>query len=219
MFGRCQCTAPTRREADACRPDDLVRPPPLFDDSLSIITDRVTPTTTNGEEEEKEEETGKRYELIQINIRINAIIKIPKLPSSFLLFQGVEIAWLKGNETRSTSATFLPTDSINSDGDDAIVVEAANETGVTNDAWVSSGKERERERKRKNRDRWKIIFRSIVAVQDGSRSGRGKHRAIATVLTGQLGPRLRLRSRVSIGRSPFQMHRSSMRVRISRERE
>lgn len=39
----------------------------------------------DGEEEKEEEETGKRYELIQINIRINAIIKIPKLPSSFLL--------------------------------------------------------------------------------------------------------------------------------------
>lgn len=59
LFGRCQCTAPTRREADVCRPDDLVRPPPLFDDSLPTITDRVIPSTTE-EEEKEEEETGKR---------------------------------------------------------------------------------------------------------------------------------------------------------------
>lgn len=105
LFGRCQCTAPTRREADVCRPDDLVRPPPLFDHSSSIVTDRVISTTTGGEEE-REEETG------------------------------VEIAWLKRNETRSTPAAFLPTDSV--DSDDTIVVEAADETEVTNGAWISS---------------------------------------------------------------------------------
>ncbi|RLU25798.1 hypothetical protein DMN91_001958 [Ooceraea biroi] len=29
LFGRCQCTAPMRREGDVCRPDSLVRPAPL----------------------------------------------------------------------------------------------------------------------------------------------------------------------------------------------
>jgi hypothetical protein len=29
LFGRCQCSAPMRREGDACRPDSLVRPVPL----------------------------------------------------------------------------------------------------------------------------------------------------------------------------------------------
>lgn len=204
MFGRCQCTAPTRREADVCRPDDLVRPPPLFDHSSSIVTDRVIPTTTGGEEE-REEETGKRIRII-LNYVQQSKYQTYLLP---FLSQGVEIAWLKRNETPSTPAAFLPTDSV--DSDDTIVVEAADETEVTNGAWIPSGKERERDKERKTKNRSKFISRS-VANQDGSRSGRGKHRAISTVLPGHFGPRLRLRSRVSIGRSPFQMHRSSMRV-------
>lgn len=203
MFGRCQCTAPTRREADVCRPDDLVRPPPLFDHSSSIVTDRVIPTTTGGEEE-REEETGKRIRII-LNYVQQSKYQTYLFP---FLSQGVEIAWLKRNETRSTPAAFLPTDSV--DSDDTIVVEAADETEVTNGAWISSGKERERQRE-KNKESIEIISRS-VANQDGPRSGRGKHRATSTVLPGHFGPRLRLRSRVSIGRSPFQMHRSSMRV-------
>nr|XP_012154492.1 PREDICTED: sortilin-related receptor isoform X1 [Megachile rotundata] len=41
LFGRCQCTAPMRRENDVCRPDDLVRPPPLFDGGSSSSTEGV----------------------------------------------------------------------------------------------------------------------------------------------------------------------------------
>lgn len=150
MFGRCQCTAPTRREADVCRPDDLVRPPPLFDHSSSIVTDRVIPTTTGGEEE-REEETGKRIRII-LNYVQQSKYQTYLLP---FLSQGVEIAWLKRNETRSTPAAFLPTDSV--DSDDTIVVEAADETEVTNGAWISSGKERERQRE-KNKESIEIYF-------------------------------------------------------------
>lgn len=53
LFGRCQCTAPMRRENDVCRLDDLVRPSPLFDPSSTTDVQSVAM-----EEEEKKEETG-----------------------------------------------------------------------------------------------------------------------------------------------------------------
>lgn len=42
LFGRCQCTAPMRREGDACQPDSLVRPPPLVAAVDTTASDNVT---------------------------------------------------------------------------------------------------------------------------------------------------------------------------------
>ncbi|XP_076168195.1 ecdysone-inducible gene E1 isoform X3 [Ptiloglossa arizonensis] len=42
LFGRCQCTAPMRRENDVCRLDDLVRPPPLFDQHSDVFSSTET---------------------------------------------------------------------------------------------------------------------------------------------------------------------------------
>lgn len=65
LFGRCQCTAPMRRENDICRPDDLVRPLPLFDDfstgtiatpTVSSRHDEQTQTFDDRRENEAEEE-------------------------------------------------------------------------------------------------------------------------------------------------------------------
>ncbi|XP_076291519.1 ecdysone-inducible gene E1 [Lasioglossum baleicum] len=43
LFGRCRCSAPMRRENDVCKPDNLIRPPLLRGQSVSIATD-VVPT-------------------------------------------------------------------------------------------------------------------------------------------------------------------------------
>lgn len=123
----------------------------MFDHSSSIVTDRVISTTTGGEEE-REEETGKRIRII-LNYVQQSKYQTYLFP---FLSQGVEIAWLKRNETRSTPAAFLPTDSV--DSDDTIVVEAADETEVTNGAWISSGKERERDKERKTKNRSKLFL-------------------------------------------------------------
>lgn len=48
LFGRCQCTAPMRRENDVCRPDDLVRPPPLDKETTSTETNDEGENDTTG---------------------------------------------------------------------------------------------------------------------------------------------------------------------------
>ncbi|XP_076757910.1 ecdysone-inducible gene E1 [Xylocopa sonorina] len=121
LFGRCQCTAPMRREGDVCRPDDLVRPPPLVDHVEEDTFDELQPveqTPAPEDQQEYEKETG------------------------------VDIAWLRNDTTESTVPLIsvdlvTGTNSIDSqtdrflittdfrdiqDGDDAIVIEAVTET-------------------------------------------------------------------------------------------
>lgn len=64
LFGRCQCTAPMRREGDVCRPDSLVRPAPLPEHLPSYqapseeVTEPVKETVGGGQKTEGEQDTG-----------------------------------------------------------------------------------------------------------------------------------------------------------------
>lgn len=108
LFGRCQCTAPMRREKDICRLDDLVRPPPLYDQALEARPDSVESVQILSTGDRRDEETG------------------------------VQISWLKNDTIfTSTNApaalvpvnliTMPSTDSSYGDDDDSIVVEAITE--------------------------------------------------------------------------------------------
>ncbi|XP_076222614.1 ecdysone-inducible gene E1 isoform X2 [Nomia melanderi] len=64
LFGRCRCTAPMRRENDICRPDNLIRPPPLRDPTIAAAP-AETASAIDSEEDRtttvsyhRQEETG-----------------------------------------------------------------------------------------------------------------------------------------------------------------
>ncbi|CAK9798614.1 Prolow-density lipoprotein receptor-related protein 1 [Anthophora quadrimaculata] len=123
LFGRCQCTAPMRRENDVCRQDDLVRPPPL-DHGLDHATSLAQTTLAeNPEGEQGNEETG------------------------------VQLAWLKNSSSlatlpsdlvdltsESTDNPFSSTIGISQDDrdDDAIVVEAIAQSTSIPTVWTAA---------------------------------------------------------------------------------
>ncbi|XP_003398766.2 uncharacterized protein LOC100646870 [Bombus terrestris] len=134
LFGRCQCTAPMRRENDICRPDDLVRPLPLFDDFSTETIATATMSSRHDEqaqtfddrredEAEKEMETGVRIDWLRNDTAQSAI-------SSFPLDATTETT----NSFHSQNV--LPTADYDS-RDDAIVVEALTET-VSSTVWTSA---------------------------------------------------------------------------------
>lgn len=62
LFGHCQCTAPMRREGNACRPDSLVRPVPL-PEHLPLPQEPIMEDIIEGNERDKEVVTeGQKYE-------------------------------------------------------------------------------------------------------------------------------------------------------------
>nr|XP_034175671.1 vitellogenin receptor isoform X2 [Osmia lignaria] len=71
LFGRCQCTAPMRREKEVCRPDDLVRPPPLLDRQPNSSTTE----TSNQIDQDREEDTG-----VQMTWLKNGTTHAPAIP-------------------------------------------------------------------------------------------------------------------------------------------
>ncbi|XP_076632461.1 ecdysone-inducible gene E1 isoform X1 [Colletes latitarsis] len=124
LFGRCQCTAPMRRENDICRLDDLVRPPPLVDQNLDF------PSST---------ETALEIDEIDNDHTL--------IPENQQEETGVQISWLKNNTMPTTTrappilipvnlvtgpiiedATAKPPLPIDeADDDDSIVVDAITE--------------------------------------------------------------------------------------------
>ncbi|KOC62589.1 Prolow-density lipoprotein receptor-related protein 1 [Habropoda laboriosa] len=115
LFGRCQCTAPMRRENDICRPDDLVRPSPLFDHAWTLGQ-----TTLAENPEKQEEETG-----VQLAWLKNA----SSLVTSSILVNLI---------TESTDKPFSSTEINHNDReDDAIVVEAVTQTASSPTVWTS----------------------------------------------------------------------------------
>ncbi|OAD55110.1 Low-density lipoprotein receptor-related protein 2, partial [Eufriesea mexicana] len=114
LFGRCQCTAPMRRENDTCRPDDLVRPPPLFSDeqTTTAVEDREQTEAV----ETKDKETG-----VQI-----AWLKNATLPQSTFSPNSVDSVTQFADTTHPLSST----------EDDAIIVEAVSEPA--NAVWTSA---------------------------------------------------------------------------------
>ncbi|KAG5311732.1 LRP2 protein, partial [Acromyrmex insinuator] len=89
LFGRCQCTAPMRREGDVCRPDSLVRPAPLpqhLPPTQDPIVEDVTEiehnkeTITDGQKNEEEQDTG-----VQISWLKNASMLLSTEPPNQLI--------------------------------------------------------------------------------------------------------------------------------------
>ncbi|XP_071572823.1 uncharacterized protein Impe1 [Temnothorax nylanderi] len=127
LFGRCQCTAPMRREGNVCRLDSLVRPAPLpehLPPSQEPIIGEVTEserdkeTVTEGQkgEIEGEQDTG-----VQISWLKNATMLLSTEPPSQLIPVNIvtrpSLSLRPGSNNRP-GPNELP------DDDDAVVIEA-----------------------------------------------------------------------------------------------
>ncbi|XP_043514644.1 uncharacterized protein LOC122531108 isoform X1 [Frieseomelitta varia] len=147
LFGRCQCTAPMRRENDVCRPDDLVRPPPLshggndFSNETTInaatLSSRHDEQTENWRQQQDQEGTGVAIEWL----------KNGSAQSTIPSFSLNSISSESSNSLGVQNDRFLPTMD-HDDRDDAIVVEAVTEpsTVINSDngsTWMSGKTDRE----------------------------------------------------------------------------
>ncbi|XP_032688395.1 uncharacterized protein LOC116852299 isoform X1 [Odontomachus brunneus] len=120
LFGRCQCTAPMRREGDVCRPDSLVRPAPLqehlppFQAPIEDVTDKGMAGA--GQKVESEQDTG-----VQLSWLKNATMLLStKAPNQLIpvnLVTRPSLNMRPGSNDRPGPHE-LP------DDDDAIVIEA-----------------------------------------------------------------------------------------------
>ncbi|XP_017879932.1 low-density lipoprotein receptor-related protein 2 [Ceratina calcarata] len=104
LFGRCQCTAPMRREGDVCRPDDLVRPAPLFDHvhTEPQFIEQTTYTTTD-------EGTG-----VDVSWLKNGTTQ--------------SIPFISTDMITGSNSIDSQTIGVEQDGDDAVVIDAVTET-------------------------------------------------------------------------------------------
>ncbi|XP_054011867.1 uncharacterized protein LOC128894250 isoform X1 [Hylaeus anthracinus] len=126
LFGRCQCTAPMRRENDICRLDDLVRPPPLFDPNMDVSSSTETASVMDeideidddddhvSTPEDQQEDTG-----VEISWLKNDTIPATTLAPPILI--PVNLVTGPGMDD-STSNPSIPIE--NADDDDSIVVDA-----------------------------------------------------------------------------------------------
>ncbi|XP_014480560.1 PREDICTED: prolow-density lipoprotein receptor-related protein 1 [Dinoponera quadriceps] len=130
LFGRCQCTAPMRREGDVCRPDSLVRPAPLpenlpsFQVPIEDVTEYNKETVAGGQQPEGEQDTG-----VQLSWLKNATMLLStEAPSQLIPVNLVTRPSLKPESHDRPGPNELP------DDDDAVVIEAE----VTEPAQITS---------------------------------------------------------------------------------
>ncbi|XP_053593289.1 atrial natriuretic peptide-converting enzyme [Microplitis demolitor] len=89
LFGRCQCTAPMKRDGEICRPNNLVIPPVnssynptsspnnFFDDSTQIDSDSVF---SQGNQPESNNDTGVQISWLKNATRLLSTSVTPRLP-------------------------------------------------------------------------------------------------------------------------------------------
>ncbi|KAK2584188.1 hypothetical protein KPH14_006615 [Odynerus spinipes] len=136
LFGRCQCTAPMRREGDVCRPDGLVRPSLPVDQEIhsQTITEGSTDgnggntdllmTTFQPENTDDRDETG-----VQISWLKNAtmLLSTPTNDQSLSINLVTRPSFVTGKPHRGTSDEDSNDNVGNGgdhDNDDAVVIEA-----------------------------------------------------------------------------------------------
>ncbi|XP_066589077.1 uncharacterized protein ImpE1 isoform X2 [Prorops nasuta] len=102
LFGRCQCSAPMRRDGDVCRPDDLVRPPSKLDNKQKYPTRQPDLDIQDNNNEVPETNEPPNPPLQQVADGS----KKDDEPNT-----GVQISWLKNNTKTSTQSN--PINSMN----------------------------------------------------------------------------------------------------------
>ncbi|XP_012282909.1 sortilin-related receptor [Orussus abietinus] len=119
LFGRCQCTAPMRRDGDVCRPDSLVRPPqnpvailPGNDQEESHSEPGNDPGSTEPTEEKEEDpDTGVQISWLKnATMLLSTISPAPLIPANLV--------------TRSNAGSSKPGPNDLPDDSDAVVIEA-----------------------------------------------------------------------------------------------
>ncbi|CAD1469914.1 unnamed protein product, partial [Heterotrigona itama] len=143
LFGRCQCTAPMRRVNDVCRPDDLVRPPPLSHGNGDLSKETTINAATlssrhdeqtggggggggGGQPAANEEQKHQQQNQEETGVAIEWL-KNDSAQSTISSFSLNSINSESSNSLGTQNDRFLPTMDHDDDTDDAIVVEAVIE--------------------------------------------------------------------------------------------
>ncbi|XP_076244040.1 ecdysone-inducible gene E1 isoform X2 [Calliopsis andreniformis] len=136
LFGRCQCTAPMRRENDICRLDDLVKPLPLDQTSTSVLTE-APGEDLDSEQISKPEETGVQMSWLKNDSTSSSTTGV-LIPVNLVTKPNTEDSDNQLLPTEVTTNSYNSNHDGNNNEDDSIVVDAITETTtVFNSSWTS----------------------------------------------------------------------------------